>query len=48
MTSKKLLPVWYCGSTRKDCNPLCRVGHLTHTGFIFPKYKDYECKEQNI
>lgn len=42
MTFKKLLPVWYGGSIGNDCNALCSVGHLNCTGFIIPKYIDYE------
>lgn len=44
MTLKKLLPVLYGGSIRKDCNALIGVEHLTYTGFIFSKLSDYECK----
>ena len=37
MTLKKLLPVWYGGGIGNDRNALIGVGHLTRTGFIFPK-----------
>jgi hypothetical protein len=44
MNSEKLLPAWYGGGIGNNCNALCGVGHLTHSGFIFPKHKDYEYK----
>jgi len=45
MTSKKLLPIRYCGSSGNASNYVCVVGHLTLVGFIFPKHKHYEYKE---
>jgi len=45
MKSKKLLPVWYGGGIGNNRNVLCNVGHLSHAGFIFLKYKDYEYQQ---
>lgn len=42
MTFKQNSPVWYGGGMRKHRNALKGVGHLTYTGFIFPKLSDYE------
>jgi len=42
MNSKKLLPVWYGGGIGNNRNAFYGVGHLSYTGFIFPKRKNYE------
>ncbi|SFC64669.1 hypothetical protein SAMN05216297_101564 [Flavobacterium phragmitis] len=45
MKTKKDLPAWYVGGIGNNRNALKGVGQLTHVGFIFPKFSDYEyCK----
>jgi hypothetical protein len=40
MTSKKLLPMWYGGGIGNNRNTSVSVGHLSHMGFIFPKFTE--------
>lgn len=42
MKTKKDLPAWYVGGIGNNRNALKGVGQLTHVGFIFPKFSDYE------
>jgi hypothetical protein len=44
MILEKLLPVWYGGGIGNNRNTSVSVGHLSYTGFIFPKLQNYEHK----
>lgn len=42
MTFIQTSPVWYGGGIGNNRNASDSVGHITYTGFIFPKYQSYE------